>query len=43
MALIRRISNLFRRSRMDREIDAELSSHIDMRIEENPGSGDERG
>ncbi|MGA3048775.1 MAG: ABC transporter permease [Terracidiphilus sp.] len=39
MALIRRISNLFRRSRMDREIDAELSSHIDMRIEENLAAG----
>jgi predicted permease len=35
MALLRRIANLFSRSKVDREIDAELRSHIDMRIEEN--------
>ena len=39
MALFRRMGNLFRRSRVDREIDAELKSHIDMRIEENLASG----
>jgi putative ABC transport system permease protein len=39
MALFRRMGNLFRRSRIDDEIDAELRSHIDMRIEENLASG----
>jgi len=39
MALIRRIVNLFRRSRMDGEIEAELLSHIEMRIEENLAAG----
>jgi putative ABC transport system permease protein len=39
MALFRRMGNLFRRSRLDDEIDAELKSHIDMRIEENVASG----
>lgn len=35
MSLLRRISNLFFRSKVDREIDAELRSHIEMRIEDN--------
>ncbi|MGA9672985.1 MAG: ABC transporter permease, partial [Terracidiphilus sp.] len=39
MALLRRISNLFRRSRMEREIDAEIRSHVEMRIEENLAVG----
>ena len=39
MALIRRIVNLFRRSRMDSEIEAELNSHVEMRIEENVAAG----
>ncbi|MGA3048774.1 MAG: ABC transporter permease [Terracidiphilus sp.] len=39
MSLIRRLSNLFRRSAMDGEIDAELRSHIEMRIEENVAAG----
>jgi len=39
MALIRRMVNLFRRSRMDGEIEAELQSHIEMRIEENLAAG----
>ena len=39
MTLLRRITNLFRRSRMEREIDAELRSHIEMRIEENLARG----
>ena len=39
MALIRRISNLFSRSKVDLEIEAELKSHIDMRIEDNIAAG----
>src|SRR5271156_4057523 len=39
MSLFRRISNLFRRSRMDSEIDAEIKSHLAMRTEDNIASG----
>jgi hypothetical protein len=39
MSLFRRMSNLFRRSRLDREIETELQSHIEMRIEENLSAG----
>src|SRR5258707_552878 len=39
MSLFRRISNLFSRSRVDREIDAELRSHIEMRVEDNVAAG----
>ncbi len=39
MSLVRRISNLFARSRVGQEIDAELESHIAMRIEDNIASG----
>ncbi|MGA2652578.1 MAG: ABC transporter permease [Terracidiphilus sp.] len=39
MALIRRMVNLFRRGRVDGEIEAELKSHIEMRIEENVAAG----
>ena len=39
MAMFRRMWNLVRRSRVDDEIDAELRSHIEMRIEENMASG----
>jgi macrolide transport system ATP-binding/permease protein len=39
MSLLRRISNLFSRSNVDREIDAELQSHIDMRTEDNLATG----
>src|SRR5258708_39389953 len=39
MSLFCRVSNLFRRSRMDREIDAEISSHLQMRTEDNIASG----
>ena len=39
MASLRRIANLFRRSSVDREIDAELQSHIDLRIEDNVARG----
>jgi hypothetical protein len=33
MSLFRRISSLFARSKVQREIDAELKSHIEMRYE----------
>ena len=39
MAVFRRIANLFRRSNVDREIDAELQSHIDLRMEDNIARG----
>jgi predicted permease len=39
MAVIRRIANLFRRSRVDREIDRELQAHIDLRIDDNLAHG----
>ena len=39
MSLIHRIANLFRRGKIDREIEAELASHIDMRIEGNLAAG----
>ena len=39
MALFRRITNLFRRSTVDREIAAELDGHIQMRIESNIAGG----
>jgi hypothetical protein len=39
MALFRRISNVFCRSQMEAEIDAELRSHIEMRIEDNVAAG----
>jgi predicted permease len=39
MSLFHRISNLFRRSRMDREIDDEIKSHLAMRTEDNIASG----
>src|SRR5580698_10454706 len=39
MSLLRRISNLFSRSRVDREIEAELRAHIDMRIADNIDEG----
>jgi predicted permease len=39
MAVLRRIANLFRRSRVDREIDAELQAHIALRIEDNMAQG----
>lgn len=35
MAFLPRITNLFRRSQIDRDIREELQAHIDMRIEEN--------
>jgi len=39
MAWLRRIGNLFHRSRLDREIDAELRAHLEMRIEDNIAAG----
>jgi len=39
MALLRRIANLFSRSRVDREIEAELQAHIDLRIDDNIAAG----
>jgi putative ABC transport system permease protein len=39
MAIIRRFTNLFRRSHLDREIAAELQAHIDLRIEDNIARG----
>jgi predicted permease len=39
MAVIRRIANLFRRSRVDREIDRELQAHIALRIDDNLAHG----
>jgi macrolide transport system ATP-binding/permease protein len=39
MSLVRRISNLFFRSRIDQEIDQELTAHIEMRYEENLSAG----
>ncbi|MGO9436660.1 MAG: ADOP family duplicated permease [Terracidiphilus sp.] len=39
MAIFRRIGNLFHRAEVNREIDAELQAHIDMRIEENKARG----
>jgi predicted permease len=39
MALSRRIANLFSRSRVDREIQAELQAHIGLRIDDNIAAG----
>jgi predicted permease len=39
MSFLGRISNLFSRTRLDREIESELQSHIEMRIEDNLARG----
>ncbi len=39
MSICRRISNLFSRSKMEQDIDAELQSHLEMRVEDNIASG----
>jgi predicted permease len=39
MAAFNRIANLFRRSRLDREIAAELKAHIDLRTDDNIARG----
>jgi len=39
MGMLRRLKNLRRRAKLDREIDAELRTHIEMRIDENVAAG----
>jgi len=39
VSLLRRIANLFHRPRLDREVDDELQSHIEMRMEDNIAAG----
>ena len=39
MSLVHRVLNLFYRSKVDREIEAELKSHIEMRIQDSVTSG----
>jgi putative ABC transport system permease protein len=39
MAIFRRIMNMFRRSRVDREIEAELQAHLALRIDDNLAAG----
>ena len=39
MSLLRRIANLFHRSKLDEEIEAELRSHIEMRTADNIAAG----
>ena len=39
MSIFRRFSNLFVRSSLEREIDAELRAHIEMRTEDNIAAG----
>jgi predicted permease len=43
MPLLPRVANLFSRSRVDREIEAEIQSHIDLRIEDNIAAGMSEG
>lgn len=39
MSIFRRFSNLLSRSKLEREVDAELQSHIEMRIEDSIAEG----
>ncbi len=39
MSIYRRISNLFSRSKMEQDIDEEIQSHLEMRVEDNIASG----
>jgi hypothetical protein len=39
MSIVRRIANLFHRSKLDQEIDAELRSHLEMRTADNIAAG----
>lgn len=39
MSLVRRIGNLFRRHKLESEIDAEIRAHIEMRTEDNIAAG----
>ena len=42
MSILRRIANLFHRSKLDREIEPELRSHIEMRTaDDKPVASDE--
>ncbi len=39
MSILRRIANLFHRSKLDEEIEAELRAHIEMRTADNIAAG----
>ena len=39
MPILKRLANLFKRDKVQREIDAELASHLAMRIEDNLAAG----
>jgi hypothetical protein len=39
ISILGRISNLFSRTSLDREIESELQSHIEMRTEDNLADG----
>jgi hypothetical protein len=39
MAFFRRITNLFSRAKVEEEIDSELRSHLEMRMEDNIAAG----
>ena len=39
MSIFRRVVNLFSRSEVEREIDAELKIHVEMRIDDNIAAG----
>ncbi|HKW90166.1 MAG TPA: permease prefix domain 1-containing protein, partial [Candidatus Acidoferrales bacterium] len=39
MSILRRFTNLFHRSKLDEEIEAELRSHIEMRAADNMAAG----
>lgn len=43
MSLVRRIANLMARSKVDREIEEEIQSHMEMREEDNCAAGMSRG
>jgi predicted permease len=39
VGVFRRVTNLFRRSKMDREVEAELNAHIALRVDDNVAAG----
>jgi len=39
MSTVRRILNLFSRSKLEQEIDAEIRSHVEMRMADNVAAG----
>src|SRR5215472_16183692 len=39
MSILRRVTNLFHRSKLDEEIEAELRAHIEMRTADNMAAG----